>query len=386
MQSFTFLFRPFVSIFFLLISGLVGACSAPTGAARIAVAMPLTGDLGPEGQGLRRAVSLAVEEANASGKYPYKIEVKAWDDRAKPAQAVKAAQLIANDQGVVAVIGHYNSGCALAAAPVYARAGLAMVMPSASNPMVTRQQNSRAWPGRRNVFRLVATDDVQGERMGKRLYAEGARQVAIVHDGTAYGRGLAVEVIKGFHKAGGHNKLQHRVEVGQRDFSQTAAKVLAEKPSAVFFGGLYTEAGLLVKALRAAGFTGLFASGDGARSPAFFDVAGEASDGALISHVGVPAEESPGAQEFVENYRMRYAVAGQRLAQYDHYAYEAAWVVLDALAAAGRDRYKVMEAIRNTDRPGVLGPLRFDWKGDARDAVVTFARVDYAERRFKSYQ
>jgi len=130
---------------------------------RIAVALPLTGDLGSEGESLRRAVVLAVEQANEAKRLPFRVEVAAFDDRADPTEADNVANLIVDDPRIMAVIGHYSSDCSEHAARVYAHAPLAMISPASTNPEVTRAQLRPGWPGARVVFRLVPTDDLQGD-------------------------------------------------------------------------------------------------------------------------------------------------------------------------------------------------------------------------------
>src|SRR5687767_5680003 len=99
-------------------------CAPREAVVRIAVAVPLTGDMGTEGNGILRAVQLAVEKANGSKRFPFRLEVEPFDDRGDPEEAVNVAHLILADHRVVAVIGHYNSGCAIAAARVYATGGV----------------------------------------------------------------------------------------------------------------------------------------------------------------------------------------------------------------------------------------------------------------------
>src|SRR6185295_17308684 len=104
----------------LFAAALFVACSPDT-AVKVAVVMPLTGDMGAEGQGLYRAIQLAFEEANADHRLPFPVQAVKFDDRADPREAVNVANQIAANPKFVAVIGHYNSGCAIPSAKVYAR-------------------------------------------------------------------------------------------------------------------------------------------------------------------------------------------------------------------------------------------------------------------------
>jgi len=111
------------------------ACGPKEKVTRVAVALPLTGDIAALGQGLNRACALALEEANAQGRFQgFKVEMVSFDDRSDPREAVSVANRIISDPSVVGVVGHFNSGCSIPASKVYASAHLAMISPAASNP------------------------------------------------------------------------------------------------------------------------------------------------------------------------------------------------------------------------------------------------------------
>ena len=326
-------------------------CGCRRQTVRIAAALPLTGDLGSEGEGLRRAVLLAVEQAQASGKFPYRVEVAAFDDRADPEQAHSVANLIVADPRVAAVVGHYSSDCSAAAAPVYADAALAMITPASTNPEITRAQLRPGWKGSRVVFRLVPTDDLQGAAAARYLRGRlGQRKVAVLHDGTLYGKGLADE----FRRAPG---LQ-----------------------GIFYGGRYPEAGLILKGLGRLGKRPVFCSGDGARTPMLFTVAGAAADGAYLTSAGMPVETIPEAAGFISAYRARWG--GESPRPFDHYGYEAARIILKAVAEVGPERARVLAAVRRTRHEGMLGVTSFDEKGDVRSRRIAMTRARASDRSF----
>ena len=352
---------------------------------RIAVAVPLTGDAATEGDGIRRAVELAVEEANASGRFPFKLEAAAFDDRADPREAVNVAHLIVSDPRIVAVVGHYNSGCAIEAAKVYAGGPIAMISPSATNPSVTRQQLDPTWAGPRVAHRLVPDDDAQGEFAAEFAYRRlRKRRMAVLHDGTAYGRGLAERFRDHFAALGGRVVSEEEAPVGAKDFRAPLERLAAHagKPEGVYFGGLYAEAGLLLRQRRELGLADklVFIAGDGARTLALFDVAGADADGAYVSIVGVPAEELPGARKFVEAYGRRWP--GESRSVYAHLGYEAAGIALAALERSGPERAKLLAELRRRPYRGLLGTTVFDEKGDVTSRVVTMARAAADRRSF----
>lgn len=357
---------------------LLAACGRRGKSVKIAVVVPLTGDVASEGQGLRRGVELAVEEANAAKRFPFKVEVAPFDDRADPKEAVSAANLVVGDPSIVASIAHYNSGCAIPAAKIYARAPMAMITPAATNPEVTAQQLKPDWTGPRVAFRICPTDEGQAAYAAWYIRRKlGKSRVAVIDDKTAYGHGLTEEFQKRLEALSGTVSSSDGVAVGDKDFKALLTRLHAAHPDAVYFGGLYPEAGLIVRQMRELGMKAPFFTSDGSRTSGFFEVAGPAADGAYITIGGLPVELLPTGKAFIDAYKKRWGDSAETLRPYDHYGYEAAGVVLDALAKAGPDRMKVLSALYETKHEGVLGLTTFDEKGDAvgRKAGMTRARV-----------
>jgi branched-chain amino acid transport system substrate-binding protein len=373
----------------LLLAVLLISCAcARERTVRIAVAAPFTGDLGSEGQGILRAVELAVEQANAAQRFPYKLEAVPFDDRAEPDEAVNVADLIIADPSIVAVVGHYNSGCAIPAARVYAQAPIAMVAPSATAAELTLQQLKPDWPGPKVVFRVCPTDDVQGDYAADYVYGKlHKRRISIIHDKTAYGVGLAERFRMTFAALGGHILSDDGIAEGLKDFKPLLARVKQLHADGLYFAGVYTEAGLAVKQMRLMGMDKtLFLSGDGAKTPGFFDVAGDAADGAYLTTLGIPVELLPRARQFMDDYRRRWIGEDEGLRPFDHYGFEAAQIIFDALEKAGpQDRYDRAKLIKNLSRlkhDGLLGVTAFDRKGDTLNKIITMTRAEAKDRVF----
>ena len=350
------------------------ACGEKDDRVKIAVALPLTGDIASLGQGLKRAVTMAVEEANASGEFPYPVEIAAFDDRSDPKEAVSVANRIVSNPNTIAVIGHFNSGCSIPASLVYAQAGLPMISPASSNPDLTYQQLNPNWKWPRNIFRMNTTDNVQGE-FGADFAYDGlkARNVAVIHDKTAYGQGIAEEFRKSFADNGGDVVAFEGLQVGDRDFRSLLTRIKALQPDAIYFGGMFSEGGILLRQARDIGFKGAFLACEANYDPAFLETAGKAAEGAYVTFLGSPPELLPSARDFVEKYRARYP--DEEIKSYDHYGYEVASILLEALENVGPDRAKIIQYLHGVKFNGVLGVTAFDEKGDTLNKTITLFRV-----------
>jgi len=356
------------------------ACNRANPVVRIAVAGPLTGELASEGLGMQHSVEMAVADSVAGGESPWRFEVVPYDDRAEPEAAAQVAGRVAADPAVAVVIGHLTSGCAIAAAKVYSASGLAMITPSATSPDVTLQQTRPDWTGPRVAFRIPASDAVLGAYAADYAYNRFAlRRMAVVDDGTPYGRDLAGAFRRRFEGKGGMIVPSRNVSRGETDFTALLSELQARRPDGLFFGGIHTEFGLMLKKARGLGLDFPFLGGDGAKAPELFTIAGPAAEGAYLAVSGVPVEDLPSATDFVENYRRLYGITPR---VFDHCAYEAGLIAVECLRRHGADRELVLECLRTSRHSGMLGTIVFDAKGDTLKNVITMTRADAKQKRF----
>lgn len=357
----------FVGISFL-------GCQPKEKQVKIALALPLTGDIASLGQGLKRAVEMAIEDANSSGTFPYPVILKVFDDRSDPKEAVSVANRIVSDRDIVAVIGHFNSGCSIPASRVYAQKGLPMLSPASSNPDLTFQQLSPQWKWSRNIFRVNTTDNVQGAFGADFVFNDlKVKNVAIIHDKTAYGQGVAEEFRKQFEKNKGNVLAFEGLQVGDRDFRSLLTRVKGLGPQALYFGGMFSEGGLLVRQARDIGFKGSFVACEANYDPAFLKVAGKSAEGTYVTFLGSPPQFLDSAKDFVMKYKARYPKA--ELKSYDHYGYEVASILLDALENVGPNRTKIIKYVQGIKFSGVLGITAFDEKGDTLNKTITLFKI-----------
>lgn len=336
---------------------------------RIGFAAPLTGDNAVFGQGMQRAVELAFKEANASPEVReagYEFVLRAEDDQGDPKQAVNVANILASDTSVLGVIGHFNSGCSIPAAPIYQQARMAMITVS-SNPALTAA-------GHTVVNRIVAKDDAQGAYAATLVAEElGLKRVVVLDDSTQYGVGLATEFIRAFEAAGGTVVLREQVQPKTMDFSALVTRIKGLSPEAVYYAGAHTEGGLISKQMSEAGINAPLVGGDMIFSAEYIAVAGPANaEGDVATSLGLPLEQQPRGKDFQAAYEAEF---GQAPEAYDSYAYDQAWIFVQAVLEAGLDREAIAEAIRAGSFDGVTGVTEFDENGDTKNQVISAYRV-----------
>jgi branched-chain amino acid transport system substrate-binding protein len=248
---------------------------------------PLSGGNLQLGLNMVFAVELAINQANASGKNHFKLQLAKYDDQGDPTISPTEAQSAVSNKKLIAVVGPAFSGATAAAEPYYSKAHVATVSPSATNPTL-------AAGGWNNFFRVVADDGVQGPADADYLVkTKGFKSLYVVNDGSSYGSGLATAVATEA-KTDGATVTPATVPgtaqctdgtASATEYSAAATQAVASGAKAMFYGGYYCDLGLFLGALSSAGFTGTIMSGDGSDSSAL--VAGTtpatAANGVLMS-------------------------------------------------------------------------------------------------------
>jgi len=335
------------------------------GVIRIGAAGQLTGPEAVFGADMLNGVTLAVDEWNAKGGVlGKKIELVPGDDQAEPRQAVAVANKFAAE-GVAGVVGHFNSSCSIPASEIYHKAGIPQISHASTNPKLTDQ-------GFDNVFRVCGRDDQQGKAAADFAVQKlKVKRVAVIHDKTTYGQGFAEEFKKNLG-SGVEVLLFEGITKGDKDYSPVVTKIKSVNPDLIFFGGIYTEGGLLVKQYKAMGGTAPFIGGDGIMSEEMLKIGGPATEGTYATF-GPDTKDIPSAKGFNENYRKKYGEPGV----YSVYAYDAANILFQSIqAAGGTDGKKVLPVIRAIDYNGALGHIRFDARGDVKESPYVVWKVE----------
>ena len=341
---------------------------------KIGFAGPLTGPVARVGKDLQYGAQLALDEANAknpviAGK-PVKFVLDVQDDQADPRMAIQAAQKLVDD-GVVGVIGHYNSGCSIPASAVYHNNDVAMITPGSTNPALTQQ-------GFANVFRTMGNDGVGGVIAGRFAVEQlKAKRIAIIDDRTAFGQGLADAFAKGAKDAKGNVVDREFTNDKAVDFRAILTTLKEKNVDMIFFGGLDEQGAMLVKQMRSLGMqTQLFGAG-ALKSNAFLQIAGTSGEGTQDLEPGPALDKLPAAQEFAKRYKTRF---NQDVELYAPFAYDAALAMIKAVETANSlNRAKIVAALPKVTVTGVTGRIEFDPHGDLIKPPYTLFQVQQGQ-------
>jgi branched-chain amino acid transport system substrate-binding protein len=359
----------------LVCAGLLAGCGESKTTAsgkdiiRIGSVAPLTGAQSHIGKDNDNGARLAIDEANAQGLVlggkPVKLELVSEDDAADPKTATTVAQKLV-DEGVVAVIGHLNSGTTIPASKIYHDNGIPQISPSATATAYTAQ-------GYNTAFRVMANDAQQGKVLGDYAVTKlGAKKVAIIDDRTAYGQGLADEVEKAVKASGGTVVAREYTSDKATDFTAILTSIKAKEPDLIFFGGMDPQAGPMARQMKRLDMKAQLLGGDGMQNLNFLKLAGADAEGVIASSPGLPLDSMAGGEDFKKRFEAKYGP----IQLYAPYAYDAVNVVIAAMKRAdSADPAKFILELPKTDQAGVTGPLRFDAKGDIAGGSVTLYQV-----------
>lgn len=350
--------------------GFLAACGGGDDAelARIGFAGPLDASYGAAA---RQGAELAIEEANARGGVRFELLTR--DDGADPARAIDIASEFLDDPGIVAVVGHVNSGTTRAAAGIYnqPRRGLLAVSPTA-----TSAELSGVGPW---TFRVCATDLEHGPALAAWALGElGRRRAAVLYANDPYGRGILAAFTQAFRQGGGTvvaddpylTALIDSVDV-LRPYLERA---MSEGADMLMVAGELDAARPALELARSMGFTGPMLGGDGLLG---LEAELPNAERVYISTGFLPDQPGADAQRFVQAFVERFGTVPTGDAAL---AYDAARLLIGAIQRVGTDRQRVRDYVAGigTSTPpfdGVTGTIAFDAQGDAIDKEVAIGTI-----------
>ncbi len=325
---------------------------------KLGLVIPMAGEAGRVGQSMRQAAEMAI--ADWSEKLGRKVELVVGDDQFDPRQAVVVAEKLVQD-GVWGVVGHFYSSSSIPASAVYYQAGIPQVTATSTHPRLTAQ-------GFDTIFRVSGRDDQHAVSAAEFILSTlRARRIAVIHDRTEYGRTLAETLIRTVERRGARRIVTvEEIAQGDKDFSALLARLKSVEPDVVYFGGIFREAGYLIRQMRQAGLSATFMSADGVLDPEFVKIAGdEAARGTYLTFAPDPRLLAS-ARSFIQRFEERYGPIGP----YVLYTYDAMGALLNAIQVARpltnskEELRKVLRVMHTSAYEGTLGRVRWDKNGD----------------------
>jgi len=330
---------------------------------KIGSAGPMTGQYAAFGEQLRRGATMAVEEINAAGGVNgQKLELVIGDDACDPKQATAVANKMVSDK-VVFVAGHFCSGSSIPASDIYKEGKILQITPASTNIKLTDDAFTK---GNTTVFRTCGRDDVQGLTVGTYILKwHRNAKVAILHDKSPYGKGVADETKKALNKGGLREAMYEAYNDTDKDFTALINKMKQGRIDMIVLGGYHTAGALIIKQSREQGFGAQMVGFDSLEDPEFGKLGGAATNGVLMSFPP-KAEDDPKNAALVKKFRDgKYEPAGYTL-----FSYAAVKVWAEAAnKAKSVDAAAVAAALRSGKYDSAVGPLEFDQKGDIKNPV-----------------
>jgi branched-chain amino acid transport system substrate-binding protein len=346
-----------------------GVATAQDMVVKIGHVAPISGAQASFGRDNENGARMAIDDLNAAGVMiggkKVKLELVAEDDAADPKQGAAVAQKLC-DAKVAGVVGHLNSGTTIPASKIYFDCGIPMVTPSATNPNLTK-------PGYKTTFRLLANDNALGA--GLAFYAADAlklKRIAVIDDRTAYGQGVA-EVFKRTAAAKGIAIVDEQFTTDKAtDFMAILTAIKAKNPDGVFYGGMSSQAGPMLRQMEQLALTNVkFFGGDGVCDQDIIKLSAGATtlDNVICAEGGASLEKMPGGPAWKKRYDAKYPGQFQ---VYGPYVYDAVNVLVDAMKRAGSADPKVYgPMIGATNYKGVTTNVQFESNGELKNPAMT---------------
>jgi branched-chain amino acid transport system substrate-binding protein len=339
---------------------------------KIGMGAPMTGDNAAFGQDISQAANIAISDGGTFEGFSF--ELVAEDDGGTPEGGAQVANKLVADPTMVAIAGHIFSGATQAAMPIYEAAGIPMMSPSATNPPLTQS-------GSKVFNRCVFTDAAQGKFAAAYLFNKlSIKNLAIIHDGQAYGQGLAQVVSDQITALGGTVVAFQAITPGESDYSAALADIASKSPEALFYGGYTAEAVVIVNQMKQAGLEGvIFFGDDGTFGQDFLDRTGANGEGAYSTSLIPPASEAKA--KFDAAYLAAYGQPAGKLSPYSWTAYDSAAVLIKAIKSVavvsdGKlyiPRAALVAAVRATkDYLGLSGTITCDATGECSASGPVF--------------
>lgn len=339
----------------------------------IGVFAPITGDWGVYGTGFERSVNMAFDEINAKGGVlGKKLVAKVMDDKGEPKEAASIAQQFANDDSIAAIVGGFSSSCCMAAMPIYERASLSVMSPTASHKDLL---NSKYF------FRAINSNKTEASYLANWALEEFGKTAVTFGANNDWGQDICNEFTIAFEAGGGKVLSNEPYSQDLKDFSSIITKAKSLNPDVVFLGSQFTDAALILQQSKQLGFDTTFVASNGIQDQGLIDVGGSGVNGVYTISEFFSDDPTPKAKEYLDKYDAKY---GTNPGMYPALAYDCAYMVANAIEKAGStDRNAIRDALEQTkDFEGVTGVMTV---GPDHDIQKQMIKLTVKDEKFVVY-
>ena len=339
--------------------------------------MPLSGDRSQYGEAFRNSAEIKLKAFNAAGGVDgTPVEIVYEDSKNDPKEAIAIARKFADNPKILGVLGDFSSTVSMAAAEVYAKAGVPQLSQTASHPDYTKISK---WQ-----FRNITTQAYEGPFVADWMRGTGAKTVAIIAIQNDWGISAAENFETAFKAKGGKVTATEYFNPGTRDFRSILTKIGRSKPDAIYLCMFYEEGASALQQAKQLNVKSAMFSTSSLYSPKLIELGGDAVDGLRMASTFVPENPAKNVQTFVSEYKSNYGDAPNMFAAQ---AYDAVGIMLDALKTAGpkATRADLRDALAKTDDyPGVTGKTSFD--PETREPQKELAKMEVKSGKFEVIQ
>ncbi len=337
--------------------------SAAEKVVKIGLSAPLTGDWAEYGNDFKRSVEMVIDQTNkAGGVQGHQVELVIADSRGDPKEAVLIAEKFVANPDIIAEIGDFSSSCCMAAAPVYEKAHMVQLSPTASHMDFTKKGDY--------MFRVVATQGYEGPYNARWAVKDlGAKKIATIYINNDWGVDANKYFVEEARKLGADIVAQEAFTPGEKDFAAILTKLKGLNPDLIYLPTFYADAAAILNQAKRMRFKPIILANSSLFSEKTIELGGEAVEGILIPANYFSTDPRPAAQEFTKEYKEKY---GMEPNQFAALAYDAAKLMIAALNKVGvDDRAKVKEGLESLEGfEGATGPISYAKTHDPEKQLV----------------
>ena len=326
----------------------------------VGLSAPLTGNYSEYGTNWQKSIQIAVEKINAKGGVKGRpLQIVAEDSKSDPKDSAQIAQKFSSDPKIVATIGDFTSTACMAAQPIYDRAGVVQLSPTASHPEFAPKSQ---WS-----FGIIGTQAEEGAFMADyTVKKDGKKKIAVLYINNDWGIAAQQQYIKRAKEDGAEIVAVENYFDRDKDFTGVLTKLRGSKPEALYIATMYNDGALMSKQREKLGWNDVAVFGPGSLySPKLLELGGSSVEGLRTSTIFMITDPRPEVQEFIKVFKARNNGVDPNM--FAAIAYDAITILANAIEKAGTDRKAIRDELAKTQNfVGMTGKFGFTERRDVK--------------------